>query len=190
LQRLEGAFAAGARLVTITGPPGIGKSRLGLRHAARCLAAGTYRDGVIACELVDAASADDLCAALGRALDVVVAREPGDVVAELGMRLGDVLVLLDNVEQLVAVGPETIGRWLTIPPHVRFLAASRERLRLAGEVVHELGPLALPGEGESIARSEAVQLFVERARAVRPQLTVWPENAEAIAEIVRQLDAA
>lgn len=190
LLQLEKAFAGGARLVTITGPPGIGKSRLALRYAARRLAAGTFRDGVIACELVDATSAGDLCAALGHALDVVLAREPrgGDVVAELGVRLGEVLILLDNVEQLVAVGPETIGRWLTLSAQVRFLATSRERLRLAGEVVHELGPLSLPGEGVDVAASEAVQLFVERARAVRPQFAVSPENAGAVAEIVQQLD--
>lgn len=188
LLRLEQAFAEGARLVTVMGPPGIGKSRLATRYAARCLEAATYPGGVIACEVVDAVSAEDLCAALRRAVDVAVGRGPrgGDVVAELGMRLGDMLVLLDNAEQLAKVGPETIGRWLSISPRVRFLVTSRERLRLAGEVVHELGPLSLPGEGA--ARSEAVQLFVERARAARPQFAVTAENTGTIEEIVAQLD--
>ena len=187
---IEEAFAAGARLVTVLGPPGIGKSRLGLRVAARFQAAGKPADGVVACELVDATTAEDLCAALGRALDVLVGREQrgGDIVAWLGEHLGDVLVLLDNAEQLAKVGPETIGRWLTGAPRVRFLVTSRERLRLTGEVAHELGPLSLPGEGDDVGGSEAVQLFVERARTVRPSFAVTADNAEVIGEIVRQLD--
>lgn len=190
LLQVEEAFAAGARLVTVLGPPGIGKSRLGLRVAARIQAAGRHAGGVVACELVDATTAEDLCAALGRALDVQLGREQrgGDVVAWLGEHLRDVLVVLDNAEQIAPVGPETIGRWLTLAPEVRFLATSRERLRLAGEVVHELGPLSLPGEGDEVGASEAVQLFVERARAVRAHFAVTADNADAIAEIVRQLD--
>jgi predicted ATPase len=190
LLHVEEAFAAGARLVTLVGPPGMGKSRLGLRAAARYQAAARFADGVVACELVDATTAEDLCAALGRALDVQVGREQrgARVVAWLAEHLGDVLVLLDNAELIAPVSPETIGRWLTLAPGARFLVTSRERLRLAGEVVHELGPLSLPDEGAGVDRSEAAQLFVERARTVRPHFAVTADNAETIAEIVRQLD--
>src|SRR6185369_15074778 len=72
---LAQTFAEGARLVTLIGPPGMGKSRLGLRFAAQCLEAGLYPDGVVACDLVDAAGPADLCAVLGRAIDLVTSRE-------------------------------------------------------------------------------------------------------------------
>ncbi|HLM72337.1 MAG TPA: AAA family ATPase, partial [Polyangiaceae bacterium] len=193
LALLRRSFAEGARLVTLLGPPGIGKSRLALRYAEACAASKEPAGGIFVGDLVDASTADDLCAALSRSIDVVVGSEArgGDRVAELGVRLaalGDALVILDNFERLVAVGPETLGRWMRLAGKTRFLVTTRERLRLAGEIIHEIGPLSLPEGDRDLMSVEAVQLFVERARSVRPSFTISPENAAAIAEIVRQLD--
>lgn len=192
LALLGQSFAGGARLVTLLGPPGIGKSRLALQFAERAPREGAFPGGVYVCDLVEAVSAEDLYAALSRALDAVVgSARAGDRVLELGValgRLGDALVVLDNVERLAGFGPETIGRWLRDAARVRFLATSRVRLRLAGEVVHELGPLSLPQDAGDPARSQAVQLFVERARTVRPSFALTAENAASVADLVRQLD--
>lgn len=193
LADLRRAFAEGARLVTLLGPPGIGKSRLALRYAESVAAAKDASFGIFVCDLVEASTAEDVCASLSRAIDVVVGAEArgGDRVAELGVRLaslGDALIILDNFERLVAVGPDTLGRWLRTAGKARFLVTSRERLRLTGEIIHEIGPLALPEGDRDVARAEAVQLFLDRARAVRPSFTIGPENIAAVAEIVRQLD--
>jgi predicted ATPase len=193
LALLRRSFAEGGRLVTLLGPPGIGKSRLALRYAEACAASREPAGGIFVCDLVDASTAEDLCAALSRSIDVVVGSEArgGDRVAELGVRLaalGDALVILDNFERLVAVGPETLGRWMRLAGKTRFLVTTRERLRLAGEIIHEIGPLSLPEGDRDLMSVEAVQLFVERARSVRPSFTISPENAAAVAEIVRQLD--
>ena len=189
LALLAQIFERGARLVTVLGPPGIGKSRLSLRHAELRREGG----GVFFCDLGEAAGAEDLCAAMSRAIDAAVSREGrgGDRVLELGVslgRLGDALVVLDNAERVVACGPETIGRWLELAPRARLLVTSRERLRLAGEATLELGPLSLPEDDGDVGRAEAVQLFMERARAVRPSFSISAENAAAVAAIVRQLD--
>lgn len=182
LDLLRQSFAQGARLVTVLGPPGMGKSRLALRFAELCQAAGGLRC-VALCELADASTAEDVCAALGRAIDAVVGEaRGGDRVEELGgalARLGDALVILDNAERLVDIGPETIGRWLRLAPRARLLVTSRVRLRLAGEVVLELGPLPA---------AEGGQLFLGRARAARPSFAETPENARDIADLVQQLD--
>jgi predicted ATPase len=193
LSLIAGSFAEGGRLVTLLGPPGIGKSRLSLRYAELVAASKDASFGIFVCDLVEASTAEDLCAALSRAIDVVVGSEArgSDRVAELGVRLaglGDALIILDNFERLVSVGPETVGRWLRVAGKTRFLVTSRERLRLTGEAIHEIGPLALPENERDMARSEAVQLFVERARAVRPTFAIGPENAAVVAEIVKQLD--
>ncbi len=97
-------------------------------------------------------------------------------------------MVLDNFEQLVPLAPETVGPWLEAAPQARFLVTSREPLRLKGEKVHPLKPLALPKEGEPPAQAEAVQLFfarLERLGLVPPSAKA---DLEAIAEVTRRLD--
>ena len=101
-------------------------------------------------------------------------------------------MLLDNVEQVIHHMPHTVGRWMSLAPHTRFLVTSRHALQLPGERLLDLAPLGLPAEGEArleeLARSEAVQLFVQRARAVRGSFALTEQEAPLVADIVRRLD--
>ncbi|MDI3290368.1 AAA family ATPase [Polyangium sp. 15x6] len=191
-ERLDG----GARLVTITGAAGIGKTRLALEWAASALAA---RDGarLLFCDLSEAKGLDDACAVLARALDVPLSAggTADEVVAELGRALAEPprsVVLLDNLEQLVDVAPRMLGPWLSYAPRALFVVTSRERLRLDGEVSLGLEPLGVPPAEErslcAIAASDAVELFVARARAVRFDFELTEAEAESIAAIVRRVD--
>ncbi|MFJ9606773.1 ATP-binding protein [Kitasatospora sp. NPDC101176] len=182
---------AGARLVTVTGPGGVGKSRLALRAAAR--AAGAFPDGTW---LVEVAPVQDpllLGHAVLEALRLTdgTARPPMDVLTErlAGQRL---LLVLDGCEHLVAACAELTEALLRGLPGVRVLATSRAPLRACGEHLHTLAPLPvgpLPvGRVGSDALPEAVRLFADRARAVLPSFEVTAANAEAVGLLCRRLD--
>lgn len=195
LTALKRAFGEGARLVTLLGPGGMGKSRLATRFGS--LELDAWQGGVWMCELADAATVGDICHAVGRALGVTLTRsgEDSEPAERLGRALagrGDVLVLLDNVEQVIQHMPATLGRWRALAPQARFLVTSREALLLPEERVVELEPLAVPEEGESrravLEGCDAVRLFVQRARAVRGGFELTDADAPAVADIVRKLD--
>ncbi|MEU9074819.1 regulator [Kitasatospora sp. NPDC048538] len=182
---------AGARLVTVTGPGGVGKSRLALRAAAR--AAGAFPDGTW---LVEVAPVQDpllLGHAVLEALRLTdgTARPPMDVLTErlAGRRL---LLVLDGCEHLVAACAELTEALLRGLPGVRVLATSRAPLRACGEHLHTLAPLPvgpLPvGRVGSDALPDAVRLFADRARAVLPSFEVTAANAEAVGLLCRRLD--
>ncbi|MFF0415126.1 ATP-binding protein [Kitasatospora sp. NPDC004745] len=182
---------AGARLVTVTGPGGVGKSRLALRAAAR--AAGAFPDGTW---LVEVAPVQDpllLGHAVLEALRLTdgTARPPMDVLTErlAGRRL---LLVLDGCEHLVAACAELTEALLRGLPGVRVLATSRAPLRACGEHLHTLAPLPvgpLPvGRVGSDALPDAVRLFSDRARAVLPSFEVTAANAEAVGLLCRRLD--
>ncbi|MCY1033795.1 AAA family ATPase [Corallococcus sp. BB11-1] len=187
----------GARLITILGPGGMGKTRLATHFGSLESDAGGWEGGVWRCDLEEALTAGDLCHAVGRALGVPLAADgDGSTPSErLGRALdgcGDVLVILDNVEQVVRHVPETLGRWRVLAPRARFLVTTREALRLPGERVLDLAPLSLPDPEEThrevILRSDAVRLFVQRAHEARGDFTLTDAQAPRVAEIVRQLD--
>jgi predicted ATPase/class 3 adenylate cyclase len=190
-------FDEGARLVTLLGPGGIGKTRLATHFGGLTLESGAWEGGVWLCELADAQTADALCHAVAQALGIALRRDgdPTGPVERLGRALGDcgdVLVILDNLEQVVQHVPATLGRWMALAPRARFLTTSREAMRLPGERLLDLTPLAVPAEGEErleeIARSDAVRLFVQRAREARGSFELTAEDAPRVADIVRQLD--
>ena len=197
LDTLRMWFDEGARLVTLLGPGGIGKTRLATHFGGLMLESGAWEGGIWLCELADAQTADALCHAVAQALGIALRRDgdPTEPVERLGRALsdcGDVLVILDNLEQVVQHVPATLGRWMALAPRARFLTTSREAMRLPGERLLDLTPLAVPAEGESrleeISRSDAVRLFVQRTREARGSFELTAEDAPQVAEVVRQLD--
>lgn len=196
LADLHQLFRQGARLVTLLGPGGTGKTRLSLQFGRQLVSHFQLPDereqprgGVWFVELVEARDVDGICAAMSRALDVPLG--PGDAVTQLGHTLaskGEALVVLDNFEQVIDCAKETVERWMRAAPKIVFVVSSRELLRVPHETVYEVPPLRTPKAGEAVRAAEAVELFVERARAARPNWEPTVLEEESIAEIVRQLD--
>jgi len=179
------------RLVTLTGPGGIGKTRLALQAAADL--ADEFEHG---CRLIDLAPIGDperVPAAIADAFDL--AEVDGESMLEtLQKHLLEqrVLLVLDNFEQIVDAAP-VVGDLLTSARRLKVLVTSRELLRLSGEHNFSVPPLSLPKlqHGESateVAGYEAVTLFTQRATAVRPDFELHNDNALEVAEICVRLD--
>jgi non-specific serine/threonine protein kinase len=194
------------RLVTLSGSPGVGKTRLGLRVAAELR--DDFADGVWVVELAALTDPDlvpsTIAAVLGLREDSH--RSPSESLAS-ALLTEQMLLVLDNCEHLTDACAALAALLLQSCPDVRVLTMSREPLELAGETCWPVEPLAAPdpvvlsagpglagtsfGEHPSIdtlLASEAGRLFVERARAVRPGLILTDESALAMARICRQLD--
>jgi predicted ATPase/DNA-binding CsgD family transcriptional regulator len=189
LAELEVAVA-GARLVTVVGPGGSGKTRLALEFAARRRAASPDLHVVDLTPITDAALVPvSIATALG------IREVAGEALQDtLARRIGDreVVLVLDNLEQLPAAGP-VIAELLAASPGLRVLATSRAPLHVRGEHQYPLAPLQLPGAAElasleDLAEVEAVRLFVERARAIDPAFALTSDNAVAVAGICARLD--
>jgi predicted ATPase len=182
LRRL-GELVDEAALVTITGVSGVGKTRVAIELA-------TARDddmagGVVFVDLTEARSEGDVIAAVCAELRLARPAE-GVMMNALGHR-GQTLVVLDNFEQIVHLAETTIGRWQHECPNVHFVVTSRERLRVGGEVVFELEPLALPvsDEGDD---SASVQLWVQARRRVDPAYAIERTERDTVHDIVRAVD--
>jgi predicted ATPase len=182
---------AQARLLTLTGPGGIGKTRLALQAAAGLLS--QFEDGVFVVELAPLADPALVPAAIAQA---VGCRTHGQrpVVEELLEWLSSrqMLLVLDNFEHLPAAS-EQVSRLLAGSPGLKVLATSRAPLRIAGEQEFPISLLALPDlkqlpSSEELAGYSAVALFVQRAREVLPGFAITAANAAAIAEICVRLD--
>jgi predicted ATPase/DNA-binding SARP family transcriptional activator len=179
-----------ARLVTLSGPGGSGKTRLAIEVAH--VAAET---GQVA--WVDLAPLSDP-ALLARHVSATVglAERPDRSDLELlvaSLRPLELLLVLDNCEHLVAGCAELAHALLSECPDLRILATSRESLGIGGETSWVVPPLSLPASAdpttaEGIAHSEAVELFVSRARAVQPSFVLTDGNAPAVADVCRQLE--
>jgi predicted ATPase/class 3 adenylate cyclase len=185
------ALLGRARLLTLTGPGGTGKTRLSLELAAR--RAEAYPDGVWFVPLEPISDASLVPATIAQALGLPDrgGRSPVDRLVD---HLADrrVLLVLDNLEQLRSAAP-LIGQLLTGAPQLAVLATSRSALHVYGELEYPVPPLGVPGprdraDAESIARYESVALFVERAMAVRPSFRLTAEDAAAVAAICVRLD--
>lgn len=192
LDALRARFGDDERLITVTGPGGIGKTRLALElgRTYRGVLGDDDEPGVWLVDLTGARDAAGLCDAIADALDVADPPPGGEAVALLGEAMaarGEVLLILDNFEHLIAHAPDTVGRWLAMAPELRVLVTSRERLDLPGEIVHELGPLGVPDEDGPVA-SDAFTFFVACVRRLRRDYDPDPEEARRVADIVRTLD--
>ena len=179
LHAIAREWAAAARLVTLTGTGGSGKTRLALRHAWNSI--GAWPGGIFFCDLSETRSQDGICFAVASALGVQLTA--GDPVTLLGHAIagrGRCLLILDNFEQVSAFAPTTVDRWLQRAALASFLVTSRERLHIAGEALLPLDPLPLD--------SDAVELFRVRARAQRPEFSLDVDGAAAVARIVRLVD--
>ncbi|HEX5415815.1 MAG TPA: AAA family ATPase, partial [Chloroflexota bacterium] len=164
-----------ARLMTLLGPPGTGKTRLAL--AAAALLVDSFPDGVVFVSLgavrEDAAVIPAIVHALG--LEAVPGLSLEDRLIE-GLRDRHLLLILDNFEQIVGAGPSLVAL-LAACPGIRALVTSRTRLNLRGEHVLPVPPLAVPdaatpADFETVRRYDAVRLFGERAQEVDPEFTL------------------
>jgi predicted ATPase len=179
-----------SRLVTLTGPGGVGKTRLATEAARR--ADRELRDGAIFISLAPAHERAAAVSAIAEGLGVL---DTGDIpledklLAAVADREG--LVVLDNFEQIVDAAP-LVAALLQSAPGLRILVTSRVLLRISGESNYQVNPLefssgGLPWEpGE--APAPAVDLFVQRARSTKPDFELTPDNAEAIGRIAAAVD--
>jgi len=188
---------AAARLVTLTGPPGTGKTRLAVQVAAELAASGrdttTGADGIVFVPLAAIRDSELVVPALAQALDVRDAPRRS-LLASVEDHLRDrhTLLILDNFEQVLEAAP-VVSQLLAACPHLTVLVTSRASLRLSGE--HDVGvpPLGVPADGEPVSleqlgRYDAVRLYVERARAVQTRFRLTDQNATAVHELCRRLD--
>jgi predicted ATPase/DNA-binding CsgD family transcriptional regulator len=182
---------ADVRLLTLTGAGGTGKTRLALAVAADLLEA--FEGGVFFVDLSPLSDPGLVASAVGRALEV---KETGGtpLVESLKAFLRDrqVLLVLDNFEQVVAAAL-LVAELLRDCPALKVLATTRAVLRLSGEHDFPVPPLALPDprhlpDLEALSQYEAVALFIQRARAAKPDFGVTSANAPAVAEICARLD--
>jgi predicted ATPase/class 3 adenylate cyclase len=178
-------------LLTLTGPGGIGKTRLALQAAAELL--DDARDGVWFVPLAAIRDAALVAPAIGRVLEIADAGEL-PLIERLKRYLHpkQTLLVLDNFEQVSEAVP-LVGELLAAAPKLKILVTSREALHIYGEHEYAVPALALPDLTRlpplaRLSQYEAVRLFIERARAVKPAFAITDESAAAIAEICYRLD--
>ena len=180
------------RLLTLTGPGGMGKTRISLQAAAELI--DKFQDGVFFVDLAPIREPESVPVAIAQTLGLRTAgdRTPLDELKQQ-LQAKKMLLLLDNFEQ-VTEAAGYVAELLQACPGLKLLVTSREALRVRGENVFPLSPLSLPGADlknlspEQLASFEAVRLFIERAHAVRPDFMLTKENARQIAEICARVD--
>jgi predicted ATPase/DNA-binding SARP family transcriptional activator len=179
-------------LVTLTGPGGAGKTSLALEVAA--LVGATYPGGVWLVELAPTADLEQVLIAIATRLGIKQ-QQGTSLVTQISNRLGGTssILILDNCEHVLDTVTSVIAQLLPHTPELTVLTTSRERLGLSGEHVHQLTGLGLPVDGRDhlpseVGRSEAAQLLIDRATAVRSDFRLDHQTAPQIAGICRRLD--
>ncbi len=179
------------RLVTLTGPGGVGKTRLAVAVGERLR--DRFGAGTVFVPLDTVTDPGLVLAAIGRAggADLTGTHSPLEALAEV-FGDGACLLILDNLEQVVQVARD-LGELLARCPPLAIVATSRTVLRLRAEREYPVPPLSLPADPSTVPLEElqswpAVALFADRARAVRPGFALTEHNAQAVAEICRRLE--
>ncbi len=184
-------FLNSNRLLTLTGTGGSGKSRLALRVAADVI--DQFLDGVF---IVDLAPIQDSQLVLNTIAGTLDIREvPGEPLIETLKHTfveKRILLLLDNFEQIIDAAL-FVSELLSASPYLKVLVTSREALTIYGEQVYNLPPMSIPDpenleSTQRLLQYESIQLFYQRAKAVKPDFTITDKNASAIAEICFRLD--
>jgi predicted ATPase/class 3 adenylate cyclase/Tfp pilus assembly protein PilF len=180
------------RLLTLVGPGGSGKTRLGLHVAAELL--DDFKDGVFVVSLAPVTDPALVASTIAQTLGI---REAGGqkLVASLKDYLRDkqMLLMLDNFEQVLEAAP-LVWELLAGAPQLKVLVTSRAALQISAEQEYQIPPMTMPGRSsplpplDALSQFDAVALFIRRAMSVKPDFTMTNENAPAIAEICARLD--
>jgi predicted ATPase len=196
ISSLKQLFVSDVRLITLTGPGGTGKTRLGLHVAAALL--GEFVDGVYCISLAPISDPALVASTIAQNLDVRET-ESQTLLESLieHLREKHILLLLDNFEQIISAAP-VVSELLARCPKLKILVTSRERLRISGEHAFPVPPLALPDPkqllssnsdvAKALLQCPAVQLFTQRALEVKQDFTITNENVPVVAEICIRLD--
>ena len=174
------------RLITLTGPGGVGKTRLAVAVATD-LGPG-FTDGVCFIDLSSLADASLVAPAIAQAIGGPSGSDPlATLISAISRQI--LLLVIDNFEQVIDAAP-VIAHLLAAAPDLKVLVTSREPLKVSGEYEYPLAPLALTNHGAAHpgATADAVRLFAERAQAVLPTFVLTPDNAHVVAEICRRVD--
>src|SRR3990170_3154934 len=179
------------RLVTITGPPGVGKTRFAIELASSV--ASEFDDGAVFVDLAPVRDPGLVLDAIAQALGVADHPDrPALQRLQRHLTNRNLLLLLDNLEHVIAAAAD-VADLLAAGPHVKLLVTSRQPLHVRWEHRYNLLPLALPdatarSDHNTLARYPATALFLERARAVETRFSIDERNASTVVEICRRLD--
>ncbi|MBA3337477.1 MAG: AAA family ATPase, partial [Chloroflexia bacterium] len=177
------------RLVTLTGPGGVGKTRLAI--AAAEVVASEFAEGLWFISLAPLSDPKLVLPTIAQRLGKLEAgEEPLEAQVRAILRAKHLLLVLDNFEQVIEAAP-VMSDLLTTCPRLTILTTSRAVLHLSGEHAVAVRPLALPkadDSAETIAKAEAVRLFVQRARAMDSGFDLNEANAAAVAAICHRVD--
>ena len=180
-----------ARLLTLIGPGGTGKTRLSIQLGSQLVS--NFKDGVWLVEFAPITDPSLVTQTIASTFEIgEVPNVPLKVLLHEFLREKHLLLILDNCEHLVEASAQVADELLHVAPNIKVIVSSREALGIAGETVYRVPSLSLPnqdeGTKEAVMGFESAQLFVERASAANPKFELTDENASSVAQICSRLD--